>query len=78
MISHKVLSFFFLLFTSDVNYFSGCCAKSQMPRTEKGKSPTTFSLPTRKNLELEEATLFTSHAEPWHSPAANGFSDLWK
>lgn len=48
MISHKVLSFFFLLFTSDVNYFSGCCAKSQMPRTEKGKLSTTFPFPRGK------------------------------
>lgn len=44
----KCFLFSFLLFTSDVNYFSGCCAKSQMPRTEKGKLPMTFSFPRGK------------------------------
>lgn len=67
MISHEVhLAIFSLLFTSDVNCFSGYCAKSQKPRREKGKLSHNLSLPQRENLELEAALITSSPTEAWY------------
>ena len=66
LVIKHILLFSSLPFTSDVNYFSGYCAKSQQPRREKGKSSNNSSLSKRKNLDQKEAPSHCSPTEPWH------------